>query len=195
MKKIILSFLLVSSSLFANSQALPTFQFGVKGGVNLAKFKTTNTFDSGNKSGYFAGVWARIGGAGIHLQPELYLSGKKSTLINTTGQDNKVRFTSLDLPILLGTKIGAAGLGLRFNLGPVISFNLSDEQNFSQAASSSFKGDFKDKTFAAQFGAGVDIGKLSVDLRYESGLSKINEQNYPTTKLNLYTLGVAFRIF
>lgn len=195
MKKIILSFLIVSSSYFAHSQALPTFQFGVKGGVNLAKFKTTNTFDSDNKSGYFAGVWARIGGAGIHLQPELYLSGKNSILINNSTQDNKVKFTSLDLPILLGTKIGAAGFGLRFNVGPVISFNLAEEQNFSQAASSSFNGKFKDKTFAAQFGAGLDIGKLSVDLRYENGLSKINDQNYPTTKLNLYTLGVAFRVF
>lgn len=195
MKKISLFFLLISSSFFAYSQALPTFQFGVKGGVNLAKFKTTNTFDSDNKSGYFAGVWARIGGAGIHLQPELYLSGKNTTLVNTSGQDNNVRFTSLDLPVLLGTKIGAAGFGLRFNLGPVISFNLADEQNFSQAASSSFKGEFKNKTFAAQFGAGLDIGKLSVDLRYENGLSEINDQNYPTTKLNLYTLGVAFRVF
>lgn len=195
MKKNILLFLLVSSSFLVHSQALPTFQFGVKGGVNLAKFKTTNTFDSDNKSGYFAGVWARIGGAGIHLQPELYLSGKNSVLINTSGQDNKVRFTSLDLPILLGTKIGAAGFGLRFNLGPVISFNLADEQNFSQAASSSFNGKFKGKTFAAQFGAGLDIGKLSVDLRYENGLSDINDKNYPTTKLNLYTLGVAFRVF
>lgn len=194
MNKLILLFLLVSVSFIAQSQSLPTFQFGVKGGINMAKFKTEGTFDSDNKSGYYAGVWARIGGAGIHLQPELYLSGKNTVLVNNVDQ-NKVRFTSLDLPILLGTKIGAAGFGLRFNLGPVISFNLADEQNFSNAASSSFKGDFKDKTFAAQFGAGLDIGKLSVDLRYENGLSKINDKNYPTTKLNLYTLGVAFRVF
>ena len=148
MKKHFLIFLLVSSSFLAYSQALPTFQFGVKGGLNLAKFKTKNTFDSDNKSGYFAGVWTRIGGAGIHLQPELYLSGKNSVLINTAKQDNKVRFTSLDLPILLGTKIGAAGFGLRLNAGPVFSFNLEEEQNFSDAASSSFDGKFKDKTLA-----------------------------------------------
>ncbi len=195
MKKLILVFFIVSNSLLSFSQALPTFQFGVKGGVNLTKFKTTNTFNSDNKSGYFAGIWARIGGAGIHLQPELYLSGKNSVLVNTAGQDNKVRFTSLDLPILIGTKIGAAGFGLRLNAGPVISFNLDQEQNFSEAASSTFKGEFKDKVLAAQLGAGLDIGKLSIDLRYESGLSKVNDKNYPTTKLNLYTLGVAFRIF
>lgn len=195
MKKLILVFFILSNSLLSYSQALPTFQFGVKGGVNLAKFKTTNTFDSDNKTGYFAGIWARIGGAGIHLQPELYLSGKNSVLVNTEGQNNKIRFTSLDLPILIGTKIGAAGFGVRLNAGPVISYNLDQEQNFSQAASSSFKGEFKERMFAAQFGVGLDIGKLSADLRYETGLSKVNDNNYPTTKLNLFTLGVAFRIF
>lgn len=195
MKKIILSFLLCCWGYSSFSQGLPTFQLGLKGGVNLSKFKTTNTFDSDNKAGYYAGLWARIGGAGLHLQPELYLSGKKTTLVNSVGQDNKVRFTSLDLPILVGTKFGAAGFGLRLNTGPVISFNLDDEQNFAQAASSSFDGEFKDKTFAWQFGAGLDIGKLNVDLRYESGLSKINSGSYPTTKLNIFTLGIGFRLF
>lgn len=195
MKKCIFIFLLVFSSLLTYGQAFPTFQFGVKGGLNLAKFKTKNTFYSDNKSGYFAGIWTRIGGAGLHVQPELYLSGKNSVLVDTVGQDNKVRFTSLELPILLGTKIGAAGFGLRLNIGPVISFNLADEQNFSDAATSSYNGKFKDKTFAAQFGAGLDIGKLSVDVRYETGLTKINIKNYPSTKLNLYTFGIGFRVF
>jgi hypothetical protein len=195
MRKIILSMLLISSSCLAYSQALPTFQLGVKGGVNLSKFKTSNTFSSDNQAGYYVGVWARVGGAGIYLQPELYLSGKNTTLVNSAGQDNKVKFKSLDIPVLVGTKFGAAGFGLRLNTGPVISFNLDNEQNFGQAASAAFKGDFKDKAFAWQFGAGVDIGKLSADLRYETGLSKINSDGYPTTKLNLYTLGIGFRIF
>jgi len=195
MKKIILSFLLVCCGYSAFSQGLPTFQLGLKGGVNLSQFKTSNTFDSDNRAGYFAGVWARIGGAGIHLQPELYLSGKQTTLVNSVGQDNKVRFTSLDLPVLVGTKFGAAGLGFRLNTGPVFSFNLDNEQDFAQAASSSFDGDFKDKNLAWQFGAGLDIGKLNVDLRYETGLSKINSGSYPTTKLNIFTLGIGFRLF
>lgn len=195
MRKIILSMLLVCLSFLTYGQALPTFQLGVKGGINLSKFKTSNTFSSDNQAGYYAGLWARIGGAGIYLQPEVYLSGKNTTLTNSAGQDNKVKFKSLDVPILVGTKFGAAGFGLRLNTGPVISFNLDDEQNFGQAASAAFNGKFKDKAFAWQFGAGVDIGKLSADLRYESGLSKINAEGYPTTKLNLYTLGIAFRVF
>ena len=141
------------------------------------------------------GAWARIGAAGLHLQPELYLSGKNATLENA-GQENKVKFTSLDVPVLVGTKFGAAGVGLRLNTGPVVSFLLDKDQNFSQAASSAFNGNFKDQAFAWQFGAGVDIGSLGVDLRYELGLSKLNSDGYTqSTKLNLFTLGLAYKLF
>lgn len=195
MKKIILSVMLALSSIFAFGQLMPKFNFGIKGGLNLSKFKTTNTFSSDNQAGYFVGVWTRFGAAGLHLQPELYLTGKNAKLISSAGSENTVKFTSLDVPILIGTKIGAAGVGLRLNTGPVVSFILNDEQNFGQAASSAFKGKFKDQAYAWQFGAGLDISKLSVDLRYESGLSKINAENYPTTKLNLFTLGLGYRLF
>ncbi|MEJ5996115.1 porin family protein [Pedobacter sp. Du54] len=198
MKKIVLSIMFTLSSFYVFSQGLPTFQLGIKGGMNLAKFKTENTFDSDNKGGYYGGIWARIGGAGIFLQPELYLSGKNSNLVTVTGQTqtNSVKFTSLDLPVLVGTKIGAAGFGVRLNTGPVFTFMLNEQQDFPQAASAAFKGKFKDATLAWQAGVGLDIGKLNIDGRYEYGLSEINSAaGYPTTKLNLFTIGVGFRIF
>lgn len=196
MKKISLTLLLISCSFFAFSQVLPSFQFGLKGGLNLSKFNTSNTFSSDNQAGYYGGVWARIGAAGIHLQPELYISGKNTTLKDANGLENKVKFTSLDIPVLLGTKLGAAGVGLRLNTGPVISFVLNEDQSFSQAASAAFNGKFKDQTIAWQFGAGLDVGKLGVDLRYEAGLSKINSTGYTSsTKLNLFTFGLAFKLF
>ncbi|RZL41990.1 MAG: PorT family protein [Pedobacter sp.] len=195
MKKIGLSLLLVCCSFFAFSQVIPSFQFGIKGGLNLSKFNTSNTFSSENQAGYYAGVWARIGAAGLHLQPELYLSGKNTTLENDNGVESKVKFTSLDIPVLVGTKIGAAGVGLRLNTGPVVSFVINEDQSLSDAAKAAFNGSFKDQAFAWQFGAGVDVGKLGVDLRYELGLSKLNSANYSSTKLNLFTLGVAYKIF
>lgn len=195
MKKIILSALLISLSLAAFSQVLPSFQLGLKAGANLSKLSTDNTFSSDNRAGYYAGLWTRIGAAGIHLQPELYLSGKNTTLEDDAGQENKVKFTSLDVPVLVGTKFGAAGVGLRLNTGPVVSFVLSDDQSFGDAAGSVFKGDFKGQNFAWQFGAGLDIGNLGVDLRYETGLSKIGKDGYDDTKLGLFTFGLAYRLF
>jgi hypothetical protein len=195
MKKIILSALLVSLNLAAFSQVLPSFQLGLKGGANLSKLSTENTFSSDNRAGYYIGLWTRIGAAGIHLQPELYLSGKNSTLKDASGQENKVKFTSMDVPILVGTKFGAAGVGLRLNTGPVVSFVLSDDQSLKDAAGSAFKGNFKGQNFAWQFGAGLDVGNLGVDLRYETGLSKIGKDGYDDTKLSLFTLGLAYRLF
>lgn len=196
MKKLLLSLLLICSGSLAFSQVIPSFQMGLKGGLNLSKFNTTNKFSSDNRAGYYGGIWTRIGAAGIHLQPELYLSSKNTTLVDpATGAENKVNFTSLDLPVLVGTKIGAAGVGLRLNTGPLISFKLDDDQRFSQAASNIFNGNFKDQNFAWQFGAGLDVGKLGIDLRYELGLSKINSSSYSSTKLNLYTIGLAYKLF
>jgi hypothetical protein len=195
MKKIFLVVLFAGFNLAAFSQLLPSFQLGIKAGTNLSRLSTENTLSSDNRAGYYAGLWARIGAAGIHLQPELYLSGKNTTLKDDSGAENKVKFTSLDVPVLLGTKFGAAGIGLRLNTGPVVSFILDDEQSFGQASSSVFNGNFKGQNFAWQFGAGLDIKNLGIDLRYEAGLSKIGKDGYNDTKLSLFTLGLAYKLF
>ncbi|MBB6239702.1 hypothetical protein HDC90_004361 [Pedobacter sp. AK013] len=187
------AFLLVG--LFASAQVLPSFQLGIKAGANFSKFDSENTFNSNNRTGFYGGLWARVGAAGVYFQPELYVSGKKADLVSdATGEINKVRFTSLDVPLLVGTKFGAAGVGLRLNTGPMFSLILDENQSFSQAAGSVFRADFKNQALAWQFGAGLDLKKLSFDARYELGLSKINKSGYPGTKLNLFTVGLGYRI-
>lgn len=196
MKKIILLATFLCFNIVAFGQMLPSFQFGLKAGANLSKLSTDNPLSSDNRAGYYGGVWARIGAAGIHMQPEMYLTGKNTTLKRTSdGVENEVKFTSLDVPVLVGTKIGAAGIGIRLNTGPVVSFILNEEQSFGDAAGSAFRGSFKDQAFAWQFGAGVDIKNLGIDLRYETGLSKIGKEDYDGAKLSLFTLGLAYRLF
>lgn len=193
MKKILLSAFLMLFSTVAFSQLLPSFQMGIKGGANLSKFSTQNTFSSDNRAGYYVGLWTRIGAAGLHLQPEVYLSGKNTTFTDDNNIENDIKFTSLDVPVLIGTKLGAAGVGLRLNTGPVFSFILDDEQKFGEAVGNVSRLDFKGQNIGWQFGAGVDIGNLGVDLRYETGLSNVHEN--PDTKLKLFTLGLAWKLF
>jgi hypothetical protein len=193
MKKILLSAFLMLFSTVAFSQLLPSFQLGIKGGANLSKFSTENTFSSDNRAGYYVGIWTRIGAAGLHLQPEVYLSGKNTTFTDDNNIENDIKFTSLDVPVLIGTKLGAAGVGLRLNTGPVFSFILDDEQKFGEAVGNVSKLDFKGQNIAWQFGAGVDVGNLGIDLRYETGLSNVHEN--PDTKLKLFTLGLAWKLF
>jgi hypothetical protein len=195
MKKITL-FLLVAwgISFSARAQVLPSFQFGIKGGVNLASISSVNsdTFSSTNQSGYLGGLWARFGAAGFNFQPEMYFT-TKSADITSNGGETKAKFTSIDVPLLFGAKIGALGVGGRFYTGPVISFALDKTQTFSQVISEAKSLDYQDQNFAWQFGAGLDLKAISLDLRYEAGITK---QSYGATdtRLNLFSLTLAYRL-
>ncbi|HMG07339.1 MAG TPA: hypothetical protein VK609_02455, partial [Mucilaginibacter sp.] len=52
----------------ASAQIIPSFAFGVKGGLNYAAFPSNGVFNNSNRAGYLAGVWARVGGLGFNFQ-------------------------------------------------------------------------------------------------------------------------------
>ncbi len=196
MKKLLLFAVLLGFSSAASSQILPSVQLGIRGGANLSNFSTNNTFSSENTAGYFIGLYSRFGAGGIHAQPEIYVAGKNADLKSVDGSEtNDVRFTSIDVPVLIGTKIGAAGVGVRLQTGPMVSFILDQSQSANQATSKIFKGNFKDQNFAWQFGLGLDVGKLGADLRYELGLTDLAKEGYQGSKLSLFTLGLSYRLF
>lgn len=194
MKKIILSVLLLGATLMtASAQLLPSFQMGIKGGANFATLKDVGTSTS-TRTGYLAGIWTRIGGAGMHLQPELYITSKGSDL---KAQGGKVDFTTIDLPVLLGTRIGLGPIAARVQAGPVISFVLDENnkfrENVGQVADFS---NYKNQTIGLTGGLGVDIMKLRADLRYEHGLSKVLKSgNDMNGKMRLWTLSIGYRLF
>lgn len=192
MKKLILTLIIITSAFtFASAQVIPSFQLGIKGGVNFASLSSSagSTFSSDNRAGYLGGLWARVGALGFNFQPELYVTGK-NVQITDNGTEVKAKFTSIDVPLLFGGKIGAFGFGGRFYTGPLVSFAVNKNQSFSTAAGNATSLDYKDQNYAWIFGAGVDIRNISVDLRYEAGLSK---QTYGSsqTKVSLFSLSLA----
>jgi len=190
MKKILSTLLLGAVVCFsASAQLLPKFQFGLKGGVNLTSLSKSGTFNSDNQAGYLGGIWMRFGALGFNFQPEAYITSKNVTVDGSTA-----KFTSLDVPLLLGGKVGALGFGTRFYTGPVVSFAINKDQNFGTAAANASRLNYKDQNFAWQLGAGVDIQKISIDLRYEKGLSK-QEYGTGSTKINLFNLSLGYRLF
>ncbi|MET0571759.1 MAG: porin family protein [Pedobacter agri] len=199
MKKIILSIAFLTVG-WATSQA-QTFNLGVKAGVNLSKLNADFASEE-NRLGYQVGAWARIGGASFYVQPEAYIGSKGNKFISFTNNNNteiaaegKVKFTTLDIPVLLGTKFGANNLNFRLMAGPVVSFVLDENSSFSSAydQATDFK-NYKDQAFGIQAGAGVDVGAISVDLRYEAGLSNISKSEKYTQKPNLFQLSLGFKI-
>jgi len=202
MKKIILTGCFILLTGIAAMAQLPSFTFGIKGGANFSKLKTTNDLtDENSIAGYQAGVFARLGGLGVYLQPELYLGskGNKFIRVNTGGSSveakGKVKFTTLDLPVLVGTKIGANNLNLRFMAGPVISFIIDENTTFDSAYNNITDfGNYKNQNWALQAGTGVDLGNLTVDLRYEAGLSNISKNEDYKQKQNLFHLSLGLKL-
>lgn len=199
MKKIFLSLVLaVTLGIAAKAQ---TFDLGIKAGVNLSKLNADFASEE-NRLGYQVGAWARLGGGGVFLQPELYFGSKGTKFVRVVqnngtevSTEGSVRFTTMDIPVLLGTRIGGQSLGLRLMAGPVISFNLDEKSSFGAAfnQATDFQS-YKDQSFAAQFGAGLDVGNLSVDLRYESGLTNLSNSDRYKQKANLFQLSLGLKI-
>jgi len=181
MKKIVL----ISSLaiLFLNSSA--QLQFGIKGGLNISNIKASeiltddyriNPAASGNL-GYHIGGFMRASLVGIFIQPELYFSSIANEFnvedisgTGTTDQLIKQKIGRLDVPVLVGVKLGTFRLGL----GPVGSIVVSDKSDLTDITG--YEATLKSATFGYQLGAGLDIWKLGIDLRYEGGLTKLGDQ-------------------
>jgi hypothetical protein len=188
MKKILLSAtLLIAVCISAKAQ----FSLGIKGGVNFSKINTDN-LSSSSRTGYQAGIFTRFGND-LYLQPELYLSGTGGDFHSS---DNSVsgnaHFTNLNVPVLIGHSFGEKNLNFRIMAGPVYTSVLS--KNLSQSLQDAYAdfGHYKSSTLGFQAGAGVDIGAITADLRYEGGLTKINSDF--GQRQNLWALSVGFKL-
>jgi hypothetical protein len=92
MKKLLVFIALFGANLCAFSQAMPSFMVGLRAGGNFSKLSTNDLFNADNQLGYYGGLWFRIGAAGIHFQPEIYLTQKNTKITNVaTGLDNKIK--------------------------------------------------------------------------------------------------------
>ena len=191
MKKYLLSVaLLIAVSIGAKAQ----ISVGVKGGVNFSKINTDNLNES-SKTGYQAGVFARIGNA-FYLQPEVYLSSTGGKFNTSDGNFSaKVNFTNVSVPLLLGHSFGSKDLNFRLMAGPIYTYALDKSESFSDNSNGAIAdfGHYKNSTLGFQAGGGVDIGPITADLRYEGGLTKINDDF--GQRQNLWALSVGFKFF
>ncbi len=198
----LLAALLLSSVSFAQKRR-SAFAMGLKGGVNLSQLKTGNFLttrlgenglpqfnyngqilrDNLNQSyesrtGLAGGIWMRFGRT-FYLQPEAVLSSKGGAFeVYYNGQNVsdlvKVKLTTIDVPVLLGLKLGP----LRVNAGPMASFVVGNNQTLGQAlhqyTTGSVSDAFQKAYYGYQLGGGLDLGSLSLDVRYEGALSDVS---------------------
>jgi len=189
-KYLLIATILVTVCISANAQ----FSLGVKGGVNYSTIDNNN-LKSSSVAGYQVGAFARIGG-GLYLQPEMYLSSTGGDFdSNDNSYSAHVRFTNLNVPVLIGGRFGAKNLNFRVMAGPIYTAVLSQNNSYSQNFNLAFNdfGKYRNSTLGYQAGAGVDIGAITADLRYEGNLTDINP-NFGQRQ-NLWALSVGFKFF
>lgn len=193
MKKIILSMLAVMAFGYSYSQS---FSLGLKAGVSSSKLKVEDNqaaLKEGDLSlGYHVGAFARIGAAGLFLQPEVYFnntSNKTLQNVSTTStpdyQEVKFNLSKVDVPVLVGFKFLIA----RVYAGPVASFLTS-----AKLDKNDIKDQFKSNIFGYQAGAGLDITKLTLDIRYEGQFGSISDVANGTKNINQVMFSVGFKL-
>jgi hypothetical protein len=193
----LLIFLLFAAS--ASAQYLPTFQFGVLAGGNYSSFTSSaDQYKTKGDPGYQAGIYTRFGGLGLEFQPEIYLQKTEGDIVDkgADGGLNRSYFTTANMPLLVGYKLGNDNLGGRILTGPVLIFRLQIDQQFEDGQ----RLNYLDQNYGWQIGGGVDFHDLSIDIKYEAGLNKINYGNvgYGVTqyaKMNLISLTITYSLY
>lgn len=203
MKKLSAIVLIVLMSVSAFSQ----IKFGLKAGVSTTSLSmpTIKTVTSPTSSytvealseakyGFHGGVFVRLSLFGVYVQPELLFSTRTNeyTVRNVMTPSSvvvKQSFNKLDIPVMLGFKLGP----LRLNAGPAASLLINTPKELID--SPGYKTNYSRMTIGYQAGLGVDaLNILTVDLRYEGSLKKYQNQieNQTGTKVNLDDRANAF---
>jgi len=170
---LVAAFAMCSIAAFSQSDS----GFGIKGGLNynqngdliasIGDAAENIVQGSDGKVGYHVGIFGKLAFSRLYLRPELVYT-KTQSAYNLNG-GTKYDISKLDLPVLVGAKIIGP---LHVFAGPAFQYMLSNDlEDFSINDAE------KDFTVGLHIGAGVDLGRLGLDVRYERGLSE-NEAEF-----------------
>lgn len=200
MKKLIAIFCLLSSTLVLKAQ---TFDFGVKAGLNRGTLSSSiPKIETSGATGFVAGTYGRVGIFGFFAQPEIVFSQRKGAFKSDTNGTAIINTLSyIDIPVLFGYKL----LFARVNLGPNFQFltsakqvadDLNKDPNFSRS-------NFNASNIGYQVGVGVDLLKLSLDIRYDGSFGSLGKKittasgntiDY-STRSSMWQFTVGFKIY
>lgn len=180
------------------------FKLGIKAGANFTSLKSDQKWlDSENNTGYLIGAWGRIGGGSVHLQPEVYFTNKQTSVFvpaDEAAQDlvkGDLKFSNIDVPVLIGTKFPIGPIKARIQAGPLFSFVIDQEASYTRSVESAYEDaikNYKDRFSAIVGGVGLDIGSIALDVRYEYGLGNFSELEQKQS-LKIWTVGIGYSFF
>lgn len=154
------------------------FVLGAKAGLTSTQvigsdFKSFSSPD--NYNGFLVGAYTRVGLVSFFIQPEILFRNLNFSVANNNNSSASNNLSYIDVPVLFGKKFLKL---VRVSAGPNFQFLVNKDitvSNASNAVDPIKGGDFKNFVLGAQAGLGVDIWKLSFDIRYDFSLTQIGE--------------------
>lgn len=184
-------FTLVAIAFLATQADAQDFNFGVKGGLNLANL---NGKVDNNKmlTSFHIGVLAEyMVNDQFAIQPELLFSGQGAKI---KGEDGKIQLNYINIPVMLKYYVAE---GLSLQAGPQIGF-LVDSKLKEDKISVDGKNYFKTLDFSIGMGAGYKFNNFFVEGRYNIGLSNIMDtgsddvENNADAKNGIFQISVGY---
>ena len=172
-----------------NAQVLP--EFGIKGGLNYATLN--NIDDVEYRPGLLIGAFAELNvpASPMSVQPEILYAQYGADIQDS---DASFKLNYIQVPVLLKFGFPAPGATPNVYFGPYANFLLNSEVA-NNNGSINLEDNTKNSTFGVIIGAGVDISKFQLGVRYTAGLTNVADDNFSDEAKNGafgVTLGVSF---
>lgn len=185
MKNYVLLLAILVSAVSYGQQKNDRSQFGIKAGLNynsngeLKEILTTgeNLIENRGegKVGFHVGFYGQLDFSNLYLRPELIYTRTTSEYgVNNATADYKT--SKIDLPILLGYKIIGP---LRIFAGPAFQYTLQNDLDLGNVDIDDVENEI---SVGLHIGAGVQLGNLGLDVRFERGFNE-NEANFINTNI------------
>lgn len=201
MKKILLSVMLLTAGMCVKAQML---DFGLKAGLNFSEMDNNRPdlyTGTANATGFLGGAFARVGILGFFAQPEVVYSQRKGAFTSKADGTAVINTLSyIDVPVLVGYKLAF----FRVNAGPNFQFLVGAKQSATDMAKDPnfSKDNFNSATVGYQAGIGIDLMKLSLDVRYDGSFGSLGNEvtiggqkfDY-STRASMWQVALGFKIF
>lgn len=179
MKKLLLSVFLLSGLVFMTTPAAQA-QFAIKGGINLANFNDTDvSFES--RTGFMAGASYSFGipMSPVSIEPGVFYAQKGAKSSDEIGE-REIKLDYIEIPVVAKFDfiLDNPLLTPHVYFGPYAGFNINAEQETSGgdgAGTIDIEDEVKGTDFGVVVGAGADITKFNVGIRYSAGLTNTFE--------------------
>jgi hypothetical protein len=179
--------LLATTSIAQNDRT----SFGIKGGLNVSNISVKDAEDDFKaRLSFHLGVLAHVHlMQSLAVQPELVFSGQGAKT-DFGSDDVKLNLGYLNIPVLLQYMMAN---GLRLQTGPQFGYLLTAKSKLDD-----FEEDVKDDLNGIDFGWVIGGGFLTpsgfgVDLRYNLGISNINDEGGSKLRNRVFQLGVFYQ--